>query len=162
MELVVPARDHARRSSSACSSSRSSAFVATDCEGMARADMFVRDDGEVLVNELNTIPGFTPTSVYARLFEASGIPYPELLQRLADLAVERFERRSQPAASSRAVTSLIARALERPSLVIQTQLVAVLAPASIANGAPAAATTCGDDDVPGTGPWTSRRRGSRR
>ena len=51
------------------------AFVATECEGMARADMFVRDDGEVLVNELNTIPGFTSTSVYARLFEASGIPY---------------------------------------------------------------------------------------
>jgi D-alanine-D-alanine ligase len=60
---------------------------------MARADLFVRDDGEVLVNELNTIPGFTSTSVYARLFEASGIAYPELLQRLADLAVERFERR---------------------------------------------------------------------
>jgi D-alanine-D-alanine ligase len=70
------------------------AFAATDCEGMARADMFVREDGEVLVNELNTIPGFTPTSVYARLFEASGIPYDELLQRLADLAVERFERRN--------------------------------------------------------------------
>jgi D-alanine-D-alanine ligase len=69
------------------------AFVATDCEGMARADMFVRDDGEVLVNELNTIPGFTPTSVYARLFEASGIAYPELLRQLADFAVERFERR---------------------------------------------------------------------
>ncbi len=71
------------------------AFVATDCEGMARADCFVRDDGEVLVNELNTIPGFTPTSVYAQLFAASGIPYGELLQRLADLAVERFERRAQ-------------------------------------------------------------------
>jgi D-alanine-D-alanine ligase len=71
------------------------AFVATDCEGMARADMFVREDGEVLVNELNTIPGFTSTSVYARLFEASGIGYAELLQRLADLAVERFERRGQ-------------------------------------------------------------------
>lgn len=69
------------------------AFVATDCEGMARADLFVREDGEVLVNELNTIPGFTATSVYARLFEASGIPYPQLLQQLADLAVERFERR---------------------------------------------------------------------
>src|SRR3569623_1238751 len=69
------------------------AFVATDCEGMARADLFVRDDGEVLVNELNTIPGFTVTSVYARHIEASDIPYPELLQRLADLAVERFERR---------------------------------------------------------------------
>jgi D-alanine-D-alanine ligase len=62
---------------------------------MARADCFVRSDGEVLVNELNTIPGFTPTSVYAQLFEASGIPYGELLERLADLAVERFERRAQ-------------------------------------------------------------------
>ena len=71
------------------------AFVATDCEGMARADCFVRDDGEVLVNELNTIPGFTPTSVYAQLFDASGIRYGELLERLADLAVERFERRRQ-------------------------------------------------------------------
>jgi len=71
------------------------AFVATDCEGMARVDMFVRDDGEVLVNELNTIPGFTSTSVYARLFEASGVPYADLLEQLADLAVDRFERRSQ-------------------------------------------------------------------
>jgi len=71
------------------------AFVAADCEGMARADMFVRDDGEVLVNELNTIPGFTSTSVYAQLFEASGIAYPDLLLRLADLAVERFDRRSR-------------------------------------------------------------------
>ena len=69
------------------------AFVATECEGMARADLFVRDDGEVLVNELNTIPGFTSTSVYARLFEASGIPYGELLERLAELALERHERR---------------------------------------------------------------------
>jgi D-alanine-D-alanine ligase len=71
------------------------AFVATDCEGMARADCFVAAGGEVLVNELNTIPGFTPTSVYAQLFEASGLPYGELLERLADLAVERFERRAQ-------------------------------------------------------------------
>jgi D-alanine-D-alanine ligase len=69
------------------------AFVATECEGMARADCFVREDGEVLVNELNTIPGFTATSVYAKLFEASGIPYPELLDRLIELALERHERR---------------------------------------------------------------------
>ena len=92
MDLVVPARitdEQIERAQELAVR----AFVATDCEGMARADMFVRDDGEVLVNELNTIPGFTSTSVYARLFEASGIPYPELLQRLADLAVERFERR---------------------------------------------------------------------
>jgi len=47
----------------------------------------------VLVNELNTIPGFTATSVYAKLFEASGIPYPELLDRLIELALERRERR---------------------------------------------------------------------
>jgi D-alanine-D-alanine ligase len=71
------------------------AFVATECEGMARADMFVREDGEVLVNELNTIPGFTSTSVYAKLFDASGIPYAELLERLIDLALERHERRSR-------------------------------------------------------------------
>ena len=71
------------------------AFVATDCEGMARIDFFVREDGEVVLNEINTIPGFTETSVYARLFEASGIPYPELLQRLIDLALERHERRSK-------------------------------------------------------------------
>jgi len=69
------------------------AFVAAECEGMARADMFVRDDGEVLVNELNTIPGFTSTSVYARLFEASGLPYGDLLERLLALALERHERR---------------------------------------------------------------------
>jgi D-alanine-D-alanine ligase len=71
------------------------AFVATDCEGMARADCFVRRSGEVLVNELNTIPGFTATSVYAKLFEASGVPYGELLQRLIALALERHERRSK-------------------------------------------------------------------
>jgi len=70
------------------------AFVATDCEGMARIDFFVREDGEVVLNEINTIPGFTETSVYARLFEASGIPYAELLRRLIDLALERHERRS--------------------------------------------------------------------
>jgi D-alanine-D-alanine ligase len=69
------------------------AFVASDCEGMARVDFFVRDDGEVVVNELNTIPGFTATSVYAKLFEASGIPYGELLDKLVDLALERQERR---------------------------------------------------------------------
>jgi D-alanine-D-alanine ligase len=49
----------------------------------------------VLVNELNTIPGFTATSVYAKLFEASGIPYEELLQRLIELALERHERRAK-------------------------------------------------------------------
>jgi D-alanine-D-alanine ligase len=71
------------------------AYVAAECEGMARADMFVRDDGEVLVNELNTIPGFTSTSVYAKLFGASGVSYGELLDRLIALALERHERRQK-------------------------------------------------------------------
>jgi D-alanine-D-alanine ligase len=71
------------------------AFIASDCEGMARVDCFVTTDGEVLVNELNTIPGFTATSVYAKLFEASGVPYPELLDRLIELALERHERRGR-------------------------------------------------------------------
>ena len=99
MDLIVPARvsdaQLARAQELAVN-----AFVATDCEGMARADLFVRSDGEVLVNELNTIPGFTATSVYARLFDASGIPYGQLLERLADLAVERFERRGTADATS--------------------------------------------------------------
>ena len=93
MDLVVPARLTAEQIERA-QELAVRAFMATDCEGMARADLFVRADGEVLMNELNTIPGFTATSVYARLFEESGIPYAELLTRLADLAVERFERRS--------------------------------------------------------------------
>ncbi len=69
------------------------AFVATDCEGMARVDFFVDEDDGVVVNELNTIPGFTATSVYGKLFAASGIPYAELLDRLVGLALERHERR---------------------------------------------------------------------
>jgi D-alanine-D-alanine ligase len=72
------------------------AFVASECEGLARVDFFVRgSDGEVVVNELNTMPGFTATSVYAALFEASGVGYAELLDRLIDLALERRDRRSQ-------------------------------------------------------------------
>jgi D-alanine-D-alanine ligase len=69
------------------------AFAVTDCEGMARVDCFVLGDGSVVVNELNTIPGFTATSVYAKLFEASGISYRELLRRLIELARERHDRR---------------------------------------------------------------------
>jgi len=93
MELVVPPRippaQIARVRELALA-----AFVASECEGMARVDMFVRSDGEVLVNELNTIPGFTGTSVYAQLFEASGVPYAELLERLIELGLARHKRRS--------------------------------------------------------------------
>ena len=91
MELVVPARtphlEEVRRLAM-------EVFKIVGCSGMARVDFFVTDAG-VLVNELNTIPGFTATSVYAKLWEASGVPYPELLDRLLKLALERHaeERR---------------------------------------------------------------------
>ena len=93
MELVVPPRI----SSVAVERVRSlavRAFRLAGCSGLARADFFV-DGDEVLLNELNTMPGFTPTSVYAKLWDASGVPYPELVDRLVGIAVERFveERR---------------------------------------------------------------------
>jgi D-alanine-D-alanine ligase len=68
------------------------AFIAVDCAGMARADFFLRPSGEVLINEINTIPGFTQISMYPKLWEASGLSYPELIDRLVELAVERHER----------------------------------------------------------------------
>ena len=66
-------------------------FTLCGCSGLARCDFFV-DGDEVLVNELNTIPGFTETSVYGKLFEADGISYPELCDRLVKLAIERHEK----------------------------------------------------------------------
>ena len=92
MDLVVPARISPAATERVRELAVAS-FVATDCEGMARVDFFVRPDGEVVVNELNTIPGFTATSVYAKLFDASGVPYAALLDRLVELALERHERR---------------------------------------------------------------------
>jgi D-alanine-D-alanine ligase len=94
MELVVPARVGAAQLERARELAVR-AFVAAECEGLARVDLFVRGDGEVLVNELNTMPGFTATSVYAQLFAAGGLPYPALLDRLVELALERHARRSQ-------------------------------------------------------------------
>jgi D-alanine-D-alanine ligase len=70
------------------------AFEAIRGEAMARIDFFLRDDGEFVVNEANTIPGFTPISMYPRLWEVSGVPYAELLDRLIDLALERAGRRA--------------------------------------------------------------------
>ena len=94
MELVIPARISPEATDRVRSVAVES-FVATECEGMARIDLFVRPSGEAVVNEINTIPGFTATSVYAKLFEASGIPYGDLLDQLIELALERHERRSQ-------------------------------------------------------------------
>ncbi|HHY81353.1 MAG TPA: D-alanine--D-alanine ligase [Clostridiales bacterium] len=62
------------------------------CEGMARVDMFLKDNGEILINEINTIPGFTKISMYPKLWEVSGLPYSKLIDRLIELALERFKR----------------------------------------------------------------------
>jgi D-alanine-D-alanine ligase len=95
MRLVIPP-DLPRETIDLLQRRAVDAFVASECEGLARVDFFVRaSDGEVVVNELNTMPGFTATSVYAALFEESGVGYAELLDRLIDLALERRDRRSQ-------------------------------------------------------------------
>jgi D-alanine-D-alanine ligase len=65
------------------------AFEAAGCEGLARVDFFVRDDGEILVNEVNTMPGFTPHSMYPRMWAATGLSYPELVDELIALALAR-------------------------------------------------------------------------
>ena len=93
MELLVPPRI----SDVAIERVRSlavRAFRLAGCSGLARADFFV-DGDEVLLNELNTMPGFTSTSVYAKLWDASGLPYPDLVDRLVGIAVDRHaeERR---------------------------------------------------------------------
>lgn len=67
-------------------------FQTLECEGLGRVDCFLKNGGELIVNEINTIPGFTKISMYPRLWEASGIPYSELINRLIELAIERFER----------------------------------------------------------------------
>lgn len=67
------------------------AFEVLSCAGMARVDFFLRDDGKLLVNEINTIPGFTNSSMYPKLWQASGISYIELIDRLIQLALERAQ-----------------------------------------------------------------------
>ena len=67
-------------------------FSVLCCEGMARVDFFLRNGSEIIVNEINTIPGFTRISMYPKLWEATGISYSELIDKLIELAVERFQR----------------------------------------------------------------------
>jgi D-alanine-D-alanine ligase len=91
MELAVPAPISAEQAA-LVRELAVAVFELAGCSGLARCDFFVVPDGEVLVNEINTMPGFTETSVYAKLFEASGVPYADLCERLVGLAVERHTR----------------------------------------------------------------------
>lgn len=87
MKLIVPARISAT-ARTRLQTLAVEAFTRAGCDGLARADFFVNGE-TVLLNELNTMPGFTETSVYGALFAASGVPYPELLHRLVQLALAR-------------------------------------------------------------------------
>ncbi|HEY1774528.1 MAG TPA: D-alanine--D-alanine ligase family protein [Solirubrobacteraceae bacterium] len=91
MRLVVPARIGDGELAEVARIARE-AFVHAGCSGLARADFFVEDGGRVLLNELNTMPGFTATSVYAKLWQAGGVPYPELIERLCEIGLERHAR----------------------------------------------------------------------
>lgn len=71
------------------------AYKSLCCEGMGRVDSFVTEDGRVLVNEINTIPGFTNISMYPKMWEASGVPYSELIDKLIMLAIDRFQKQQR-------------------------------------------------------------------
>jgi D-alanine-D-alanine ligase len=74
-------------------------FKVLECEGLGRVDFFLKDSGEVIVNEINTMPGFTRISMYPKLWEASGLSYTELIDRLIVLAFERFKKEKALATS---------------------------------------------------------------
>ena len=91
--LIIPAKLDPEETKRAQEIARK-VFIALECEGMARVDLFLdRASGEFVFNELNTIPGFTSISMYPKLWEASGIPYRELLSKLIELAISRHEKR---------------------------------------------------------------------
>jgi D-alanine-D-alanine ligase len=92
-ELIIPAK-LTKRQSATVRKLAVAAFRAAECAGMARVDFLMeRKTGKVFVNEINTIPGFTPISMYPKLWEASGIPYPRLIDRLVALALERHREK---------------------------------------------------------------------
>ena len=94
-ELAIPAKLN-REQTRGLKDLALRAFRAVDCAGMARVDFLLdRPSGTLFVNEVNTIPGFTPISMYPKLWEASGLPYPELLDRLIHLALERHREKAQ-------------------------------------------------------------------
>ncbi len=88
-QIVIPA-DINRSISQRAQDMAIASYKAICCDGMARVDFFLQEDGKLMVNELNTIPGFTRISMYPKLWDASGIPYPKLIERLIQLGIERY------------------------------------------------------------------------
>ncbi|MCI0519546.1 MAG: D-alanine--D-alanine ligase [Chloroflexi bacterium] len=94
-QLLIPAPVSARQAETVQDLARR-AFLAADCAGLARADFLLdKDSGEIFLNEINTIPGFTRISMYPKLWGASGLPYPALVDRLVELALERRRERDR-------------------------------------------------------------------
>ena len=69
------------------------AFKILDCSGLVRADFFVTDAHEIIINEVNTLPGFTPYSMFPLLWQHTGLEYPDLIEKLITLAIERYEEK---------------------------------------------------------------------
>ena len=88
VQMVCPARLTAAERELVMSTA-AEAFLAIGGEGLTRVDFFVTDDGRAVVNEVNTMPGFTPTSMVPRMWAASGLDYPALVDRLLQLALQR-------------------------------------------------------------------------
>lgn len=93
-EVVAPAQLPAD-TSEAIRSLAVKAFSVLECFGMARVDVFLTEQGEIIVNEVNTLPGFTNISMYPKLWQAAGVSYQDLISRLIDLALERHQQQSQ-------------------------------------------------------------------
>jgi D-alanine-D-alanine ligase len=116
--LIIPAKLDVEQAKRAQDLAKE-AFLAIECEGMARVDLLLdRTSGKFFFNELNTIPGFTSISMYPKLWEASGIPYAELLSRLIDLAISRHKRKKTLVREFRAEkevprSSVVAKAMTR-------------------------------------------------
>ena len=92
VRLDLPGRRARRRSPTEVRGVAAAAFEAAGCEGLARVDCFYTDDGDVVVNEINTMPGFTPHSMYPRMWAALGLGYPELIDELVQLALTPPDR----------------------------------------------------------------------
>ncbi|WP_110926386.1 D-alanine--D-alanine ligase [Bacillus massiliglaciei] len=92
--LVIPAELSASEESS-LRTMAIEAFKALDCSGLVRADFFLTKDGKVYINEVNTMPGFTPFSMFPLLWKHTGVEYPELIERLVSLAIERHQEKQQ-------------------------------------------------------------------
>lgn len=97
-QIIAPA-DIAPAASDAIRSSAIRAFKAIDGQGFARVDFFLPEDGTPVINEINTLPGFRPVSMFARLWDVAGVPYEQLISRLVDLALARFAEREAHSAS---------------------------------------------------------------